>query len=118
MFAITSIFNLFISIRRKETTIFDRRLSFLFVLLAFLFSFFSLLSNFCFQRKDKREEIKEKVAFRMIAFEVARVRIPYAKPPNISFCSPQLTKPPLYLITRRLAVDIALLFQNIKSDFS
>ena len=47
---------------QKETTIFDRRLSFLFVLFTFLFSFFSLLSNCRFQRKDKREEIKEKVA--------------------------------------------------------
>ena len=47
---------------QKETTIFGRRLSFLFVLFTFLFSFFSLLSNCRFQRKDKREEIKEKVA--------------------------------------------------------
>ena len=49
-------------LHQKETTIFDRRLSFLFVLFTFLFSFFSLLSNCRFQRKDKREEIKEKVA--------------------------------------------------------
>ncbi|MBR3849607.1 MAG: hypothetical protein IKM36_03830, partial [Oscillospiraceae bacterium] len=35
-----------------------------FVLFTFLFSFFSLLSNCRFQRKDKREEIKEKVALR------------------------------------------------------
>jgi len=47
---------------QKETTIFDRRLSFLFVLSSFLFSFFSLLSNCRFQRKDNREERKEKVA--------------------------------------------------------
>ena len=39
---------------QKETTIFGRRLSFLFVLFTFLFSFFSLLSNCRFQRKDKR----------------------------------------------------------------
>ncbi len=36
---------------QKETTIFDRRLSFLFGLFTFLFSFFSLLSNCRFQRK-------------------------------------------------------------------
>ena len=33
-----------------------------FVLITFLFSFFSILLNCRFQRKDKREEIKEKVA--------------------------------------------------------
>ena len=47
---------------QKETTIFDRRLSFLFVLFTFLFSFFSLLTNCRFQRKDKREKRREKVA--------------------------------------------------------
>ena len=46
----------------KETTIFGRRLSFLFVLFTFLFSFFSLLSNCRFRRKDKREKRREKVA--------------------------------------------------------
>ena len=50
------------TLRQKETTIFDRRLSFLFVLFTFLFSFFSLPSNCRFRIKDKREEIKEKVA--------------------------------------------------------
>ncbi len=48
---------------QKETTIFDRRLSFLFVLFTFLFSFFSLPSNCRFQRKDKSEKRREKVAF-------------------------------------------------------
>ena len=52
----------FVAHRQKETTIFDRRLSFLFVLFTFLFSFFSLPSNCRFQIKDKKEEIKEKVA--------------------------------------------------------
>ena len=50
------------SAHQKETTIFDRRLSFLFVLFTFLFSFFTLLSNCRFQRKDKREKRREKVA--------------------------------------------------------
>ena len=47
---------------QKETTIFDRRLSFLFVLFTFLFLFFSLLLNYRFQRKEKRVKRKEKVA--------------------------------------------------------
>ena len=51
---------LFSSGAPKETTIFGRRLSFLFVLFTFLFSFFSLLSNCRFRRKDKREKRREK----------------------------------------------------------
>ena len=47
---------------QKETTIFERRLSFLFVLFTFLFSFFSLPSNCRFRIKDKREKRREKVA--------------------------------------------------------
>ena len=47
--------------RQKETTIFERRLSFLFVLCTFLSSLFPLLSNCRFQRKDKREKRREKV---------------------------------------------------------
>ena len=50
---------LFSSGAPKETTIFGRRLSFLFVLFTFLFSFFSLLSNCRFRRKDKREKRRE-----------------------------------------------------------
>ena len=52
----------FIVPRQKETTIFERRLSFLFGLFTLSFSLFSLLSNCRFQRKDKREKRREKVA--------------------------------------------------------
>ena len=52
----------FVAHRQKETTIFERRLSFLFGLFTLSFSLFSLLSNCRFQRKDKREKRREKVA--------------------------------------------------------
>ena len=47
---------------KKKRQFSARRLSFLFVLLTFLFSFCSLLLNCHFRIKDKREKIKEKVA--------------------------------------------------------
>jgi hypothetical protein len=48
--------------RAKKKRQFSREDCRFFVLFTFLFSFFSLLSNCRFQIKDKREEIKEKVA--------------------------------------------------------
>ena len=53
--------NLFISAKKKRQFSFGR-LSFLFVLFTFIFSLFSLLLNCRFQRKDKSEKRREKVA--------------------------------------------------------
>ena len=47
---------------KKKRQFFERRLSFLFGLFTLSFSLFSLLSNCRFQRKDKREKRREKVA--------------------------------------------------------
>jgi len=54
-------FDPLISTKKKRQFSFGR-LSFLFVLFTFLFSFFSLLSNCRFRRKDKSEKRREKVA--------------------------------------------------------
>ena len=59
---------------QKETTIFDRRLSFLFALFTFHSSLFTFLSNCRFQLKDKREKRKEKDALLRKALKIIIIR--------------------------------------------